>query len=358
MRTNRFVYLLAELAALASVLAGCGGAAGSSSKAEEPVHSVFTTLPGRPASSVVNVYSGIVQEAHTLSSGFKTAGQIASISVHEGDYVKEGQLIARLDDEDYRLGVEALQIQYDQVSGEVARLKELYEKKSVSANDYEKAAAGLAQLGVQLQVNKNKLGYTKLYSPVSGYIQSVNFSVSELVDAGTPVFTIMDLSHKQVSVDIPAKEYNARQSFRDIRCIAPDAAPAKMKVAGIVPKADGNQLYRMTLLFNDIARDFIPGSNVEVSIVKDGEPASDDILTLPVSAIVYEGTSAYVFIVGADSSVSKKPVSVGRCTEGVVEVTGLTENEVVVSAGAYAVTDGEKVKVIERPSESNVGGLL
>ena len=357
MGTKRIVTLLAEFAVGASVLAGCGEAPDSGRGAAEPVHSVFATFPGRPENSVVNVYSGIVQEAHTLSSGFKTAGQIAGLLVREGDYVKEGQLIARLDDEDYKLGVEALQIQYDQVSGEVARLRELFEKNSVSANDYEKAAAGLAQLGVQLQVNKNKLEYTRLYSPVSGCIQSVNFSVSELVDAGTPVFTIMDLSHKQVSLDIPAKEYNARQSFSAITCRVPGAAPARMRISSVVPKADGNQLYRMTLLFTDMAPEFIPGSNVEVRIAKSSDVAGD-ILTLPLPAVVYEGSSAYVFVVGPDSAVTRRPVTAGRCANGVVELSGLSENELVVSAGAYALEDGEKVKVIERPSESNVGGLL
>lgn len=63
-------------------------------------------------------------------------------------------MLAELDDEDYKLGVEALQIQYNQLKDEVARTRKLFEQKSVSANDYEKASAGLRQLGVQLQVNK------------------------------------------------------------------------------------------------------------------------------------------------------------------------------------------------------------
>ncbi len=62
------------------------------------------------------------------NAAFKTAGQIAQINVKEGEYVREGQLIASLDDADYKLGVEALQIQHDQVSDEVSRVRELYKK--------------------------------------------------------------------------------------------------------------------------------------------------------------------------------------------------------------------------------------
>ena len=136
------------------------------------------------ATRVIN-RPGIVREAHTISLGFKTAGQIERICVKEGDYVRRGQLLAELDNADYRLGVEALQIQYDQLEDEVGRTKQLFDRKSISANDYEKAVAGLRQLGVQLQVNKNKLDYTKLYAPTDGYVQSVNFSPAEMVDAGS-----------------------------------------------------------------------------------------------------------------------------------------------------------------------------
>lgn len=358
MKTNRIASLLAASAVTVVLAAGCGRGSGADGRSAEPVHSVFTVEPVRPAEKSENVYPGIVKEAHTISSGFKTAGQIASILVKEGDYVREGQLIACLDDEDYKLGVEALQIQYDQVKGEVGRLKELYAKKSVSANDYEKAVAGLGQLGVQLQVNRNKLEYTKLYSPVSGYVQAVNFSASELVDAGTSVFTIMDVSRRQVVVDIPAGEYRSRDSFSSISCRIQGGGSVRMKILGIVPKADGNQLYRMTLLFDGPSADFVPGSNVEVSIVKDLPSAAPGVLAIPVSSIIYDGGSAFVFVVGEDSCAARRPVITGRCHDGMVEIEGLSEGENVVSAGAYVLRDGEKVKVIARPSESNAGGLL
>ena len=97
--------------------------------------SVMLTQPIRMGAEEVKQFSGIVRENHDIALGFKTAGQISEIAVNEGDYVKEGQLIARLDDKDYKLGVEALEIQYRQLEDEVARTKALYESKSVSALD-------------------------------------------------------------------------------------------------------------------------------------------------------------------------------------------------------------------------------
>jgi len=77
---------------------------------------------------VVHNLHGAALHQDTLNVAFKTADQISQINLKEGDYVREGQLIASLDDADYKLGVEALQIQHDQVSDEVSRVRELYKK--------------------------------------------------------------------------------------------------------------------------------------------------------------------------------------------------------------------------------------
>lgn len=143
------------------------------------IRSVMLTTPIPSGAESIKNFSGVVQESHNIGLGFKTAGQIEKIYVKEGDYVKKGQLIAQLDHTDYQLGVQALEIQYKQLEDEVKRTEALYRSKSISINDYEKAQAGLQQLKVQLQVNRNKLAYTRLHAPTNGYIQSVNFAPSK-----------------------------------------------------------------------------------------------------------------------------------------------------------------------------------
>ena len=229
------------------LLGGCG-----IPQTEQTVHSVLLTRPVQAGEGQTLDFSGIVREAGEISLGFKTAGQINHIAVDEGDFVRQGQLIATLDDADYRLGVEALQVQYDQLTAEVKRLEQLYKAKSVSANDYEKAVAGLKQLGVQLQVNKNKLDYTRLCAPVSGYVREVNFDEAEMVNAGTPVISLLDVGGMEVELDVPATVYRRQADIERITCQTADT-PAKsisMKLLSLTPKADATQLYRMRLGFS------------------------------------------------------------------------------------------------------------
>ena len=341
------------------LLCSCSGRTAS----EPFVQSVSLTKPVALSGETTRFYSGVVKAAHEVNLGFKTAGQIARICVSEGDYVQQGQLLAELDDADYRLAVEALQIQYDQLKDEVERMKQLFDRKSVSANDFEKASAGLRQLGVQLQVSRNKLDYTKLYAPTDGYIQQVNYSPAEMVDAGTPLFNLLDVSHMEVVADIPAGEYSRHDLFTRFYCkVAGIEDEFTMKLSNCSPKADGNQLYQLCLIFTGKPdRRLTAGMNAEVGIVAaDGERGAG--FAVPLCAVFRDndGDEPCVWVFGADSTVSKRPVVLrGTDAEGrAVIVEGLTGNEQVVRAGVHVLQDGEQVRVIERAAKTNIGGLL
>lgn len=343
------------LAAL--VLSGCSG-----ERSESPyVPSVCLTQPVALGDETTRTYSGVVSAAHEVNLGFKTAGQLARIHVTEGDYVRRGQLLAELDDADYRLAVEALQIQYDQLQDEVERTKRLFEQRSVSANDYEKAQAGLRQLGVQLQVNRNKLDYTKLYAPTDGYVQQVNFSPAEMVNTGTALLSLLDVSRMEVEVDIPAGEYLQRDRFTHFTCRAAGVeGEVPMRLSGILPKADGNQLYHLTLAFAaQPDRQLTAGMNVEVRITSTDTTLRQGV-AIPLKALFLAGDVPCVWVLGADSTVHRRAVVLDNTdAQGrAVVIDGLNAEEQIVRAGVSALDEGMKVRVVAEPSQTNVGGLL
>lgn len=344
---------------VAGALCACGGAQHENAA----LRSVELTEPAPMEATRMKCYPGIVREAHTIGLGFKTAGQIERICVKEGDYVRQGQLLAELDAADYRLGVEALQIQYDQLQEEIARTKQLFDQKSISANDYEKAVAGLKRLGVELQTNKNKLDYTKLYAPTDGYVQAVNFSPAEMVDAGTSLFTLLDVSHMEVVADIPAAEYRQRNRFVRYRCKADGIdGELPMKLLSLTPKADGNQLYQLRLTFDGQPdKRLTAGMNVEVGIVVEDTTSARGV-AVPLCALFRDNETGEpcVWVFGADSTARKRPVVLGGTdAEGrAVVVEGLTDGERIVRAGVHVLRDGERVRVVEKPSKTNIGGLL
>ena len=353
-------YQIMTTLALAALVISCSG---NQSKSDDPIHSVMLVQPEGVAALGSKTFSGQVEEGREISVGFKTAGQLTRILVKEGDYVRQGQLIAQLDDKDYKLGVDAAQIQYDQMKREVARMKKLYDNKSLSGNDYDKAVSGLGQLKVQLDSKSNQLSYTRLYAPTSGYVKSVNFEAAEMVNAGTAIINLLDVKQMEVTINIPTSLYLQKDKIKGFSCKGnfSEGQLIPLKLLSITPQADNNQLYRVRLgLQPDQAKKVTSGMNVEVSIDLD-QSAESNGLTLPLSAVFQKEGKSYVWVYDSKTSTVKQTaVTVEKMnTEGkAVIIKGLSGEEQVVKAGALVLDNGEKVKVIAKPSKTNVGGLI
>lgn len=333
-------------------------------KGEETIRSVRTVRPEATNGATIKHLSGVVKESREISLGFKTGGAIEKIYVKEGDYVIKGDTIACLEQDDYRLGLDAAQIQYEQMKSEFARIQKLYQAGSISANDYEKALAGLQQLEVQYKVNKNKFEYTTLISPLDGYIQTVNYEKSEMLQAGSPVVTILDMTQIKIETDIPAAIYTKRDEFTTITCTSP-LEPEKsypLKITSINRKASNTQLYKMIL--SPVGTSFgnlTAGMNVSIEIgLNSGKFGGQTEFLLPISAVFNSDGTPSVWIITPDTTVVRKPVTIsGVDTSGkLIITTGLNGNEQVVRAGVNSLTPDEKVNILPEADETNIGGLF
>jgi RND family efflux transporter MFP subunit len=335
---------------------------------DQTVHSVLVTTPVGVGDYVQKQYSGVVAENKSISLGFKVAGQIARTCVKEGDYVKQGQLIATLDDVDYRLALKDAEVQYKQQASEQQRLDYLHSTNNLSDNDFEKSSAGLERLRVNLENCRNRVNYTRLYAPVSGYVVKLNFEKSEMVNAGTPVVELMDNSSFEVHIDLPQEAYIKRNSFRSFSATTPDGATIPLTLISITPKADNNQLFTMRLSLPKSAAKLTSGMNVAVTINRDNDKpeSSDSAVTqgyfkVPLRAVFYDAKkNPAVWVVKPDSTVTAQPVTLGDLTDGkMIAVTaGLNGGETIVRAGVNSLQQGEKVAIIDEGSDSNVGRLL
>lgn len=309
-------------------------------------------------------YPGRVQESDQINVAFKMGGQIEKIYVRVGQRVSKGQLLAQVESSDYELELRNYEIQYQQLKDEVDRLKTLFEKRSVSKNDYEKAQAGLEQLEIAVEGYRRKVEYTKLYAPASGVITEVYYSPAELVDAGMAVFSLLAEREMKVQFDISAADYLQRANFSEFGChpsFAPDTL-FPMRLESITPKADNSQLYRTTLTFAHGAdKRLTPGMtvSVEIKVESDNQEKTKGIC-LPVSCVRQDGEDNIVWVVDANGILHRRKVSLGEVTgQGSVNIlSGLDGNERVVRAAALSLKEGEQVRVLPEPSVTNVGNLL
>ena len=345
---KKMLLWLPMLVLLAVLMCSC---AGKNSGATSRMRCVETIKPEKLSDQPSMRFTGKVKETKQVNVAFKTAGAIEKVHVRVGDHVRAGQLLAELDDSDYRIGLQTSEAQYAQMKSEVERLKVLYERKSISENDYEKALVGLKQIEAMLQGNTNRVNYCKLYAPSDGVIMEVNYHPAELIDAGMAVFSLLEDSELQVVFDLPATMYGRQASFDAFYC-HPSFAPDErfpMALSAITPKADNNQLYRVYLNFKGKSDSrFTPGMNVLVDVCSQLNAEERGIVLVPLRTVCQREEIPFVWVLNPDSTLHKQPVVLsGVDAEGNARISsGLDGSETLVRAGASTLQDGEKVRVL------------
>ena len=355
MRTlkNSFILLFCLI-----LLAGC---AGNNNGQTEIIRKVKIEPVQQADSLVVRSYPGMVKEANEVNLAFRVAGPIQKIMVKEGDYVKAGQVVAQMDTRDYEVQLAAAQAQYEQVKAEADRVIELHNRESVAVNDYDKAVSGLKMVEAQLKNARDQLNDTKLTAPVSGYIQKVNFLENELIDAGMPVASLIDLGHYQVEVEIPVSLYVDRENIISFSGLQPAVSAEKfpLQLLSYSRKASNNQLYKVQLRLNPASQPKLAsGMDVQVNIVRKNPAGAQSCV--PLNALFNDGGKTFVWIYQSKGTVQKREVVTGQLTgDGRIRISGgVKVDEQVVVAGVNQLNENEQVEPLEPVAESNIGGML
>ena len=307
-------------------------------------------------------YPGKVAAASNVKLAFRVAGPIKTMKVNSGQYVKKGQLLAEIDPRDYLIQFNATQAEYNQIKGESDRVIELYQRGSVSVNEYDKAVSAKKRVTALYQAHRNALKDTRLLAPFDGYIQKKYFDTDETVAAGMPVISMIDTRYFEVEIDVPSSDYVRRHLFNRFTAVA-DVFPDRvfpLELIDVTKKANLNQLYQMRLrLTPDPAIPLAAGMSVNVTI--DYEAGGDNLTVVPLSAIFQDKEKSSVWVYRpADKKVTQRQVKIRQILkEGrVVLDEGLQSGEIVVTAGVHKLKEGMEVERLKPVADTNIGGLL
>ncbi len=356
MKTKLKILFIISLAVL------LGSCAPKQKGQSEIIRKVKVARPARESAVSERSFPGIIREAAEVNLAFRVAGPIRNIHVKEGDYVRQGALVAQIDPRDYEIQAGVHEAQYNQMKGEFDRLTELSNRKSVADNDYEKAVAGEKMLRMQLQNARDQLNDTRLYAPFSGYIQSVKYEKGEMVNTGMTVATLIDVKSYLVEVDLPTSFFLRKEEFTSFSCSQPMVADAvyPLLLVSFQMKANNSQLYRTTFRLDPkVNPELAPGMTVNVKIGY--HSGLENPLTLPLTALFQEGGRSFVWKYDqATSTVRKQEVTTGDlASDGIITIlSGVSETDDIVVAGVHALGEGWKAERMEEASEINVGGLL
>jgi RND family efflux transporter MFP subunit len=344
----------ASLAALiAATLAGC-----SHEKPAEAPRPVRIAEVRYEQDQERNRYVGTVQVRHEVDEAFRVAGKVVQRRADVGQAVRAGDVIAVLDDTDYRLAEEAARqqaiasaAQARQADSDRKRLAALKIDGSVSASDEERAdsnarttlAAAEADMK-KLDLARNRLAYTVLRASQSGVITAVKFETGQVVAEGQPVVSIANQGEPEIVVDVPEDQL---ESFKTARYKASLArAPEEMfdvTLRELSPQAAPQTRTYRARLKPTTSRPLPLGATATLFVQFAADSAA--VAAIPAAAITQSGGQPALWVVrrGAGArtaTVQLTPVTVHGYRNDEVLVSGPEAGDIVVTAGVQKMAPG------------------
>ena len=357
---KKISYYLIALWIFAVCMVSCGQK--RATQEESPIVDV-TTVKG-VGEVDATTFTGKTKSASEVNLAFRVAGQIERVLVKEGDFVRQGQVVAVMDARDYQVQLAATQAEYEQVKADAERVMALYAEGNTTASNNDKARYGLQQITQKLANHRNQLADTRLRSTISGYVQTKFHESGETVSAGMPVVSVFGSGDTEVEIKISASDFAHIDKFTGFSCrfdvTGNETFP--LAVTRVSQEANTSQLYAVRLKFTGEIdhKKITPGMTTMVyAEVSDNEAAG--IISVPSSAVLNEKGKVQVFVYDTKSGVVKScPVTVTTVNrDGTMLVEkGLKSGDMVVVSGVHHIKDGQKVRLKEKPSASNVGELL
>lgn len=354
------------VACVATMLAACGQQ--NNDQKEHDTRPVETVMVGPATGSVSTIYSGQVVPEYAGNYGFRVAGMIVERFVDVGDTVKAGQILAKLDPKDIdthvraaKAQVSAAQAQAETLAADLRRARKLAVEGFISAAELDRVKAGSESADSQLQAARALLteaqqaySYTELRSAKAGVVVAVRGDAGEVVPAGLPVVTVADPSELEAAVSVPEGEVaRFRSAQLGVRLWTDRSTTYPAKIRTLSAAADPKtRTFDARVSFVAPAGAAAIGNTAEV-VVK--ERVTADLVRVPLSAVVeHQGQSAVWVVSGEPPIAHPRTVTIQTAQNNALLLSsGVQAGELIVSAGAHLLKDGQVVRPVSSSESSS-----
>ena len=310
---------------------------------------------GRPAALVATVASrqeSIAEQVEALGTAranesvditAKNTNLVKAIHFQDGQRVSKGDLLVELDSAAVRADLAVAQAALTDSKSQFERSRELLAKQLVSKSQYEQLEAAMQGNEARLAAARARLEDTVIRAPFSGRVGLRRVSVGSLVNPGTVIATLDDVSTIKLDFRVPETLLGVLRPGLELVAGSP-AFPArtfKGKISSIDTRVDeATRSITARALLPNPEGVLKPGMFLTVRLEQDRR----DAVVIPEEALVPETDKQFVFVIN-DGVAAKREVKIGRRTPGSVEiVAGITAGERVVTEGTQSIRDGSQVR--------------
>lgn len=339
------------LIALASVLTGCGDGSDLAQQ-EERATVVQLTEVKTAAGENTFTFPAKVMAKTTVDLSFRVGGRLDAVKLPEGQFVKKGTLLAKLDPKPFERAVRMAEVRLKQTKLELERVKTIATKGIGSEQSVDNAQVSYDLAEIELENARANLEYSTLRAPFNALVSKRLIENQGFIKAGTAIARLQDLSSIHFKFDVPERVISnySREQVSLASAYIDGAIDKSFNITYVEHSTEPNpisQTYEVVYAMKaPKGLDITPGIRATVTISGDAN-TMPVVLGVPVNAIM-TGNDDKLFVWVLDNEtmrISKKQVMVGPMTAGwVVVLNGLVPGQKVVSAGVSQMTEGLLVR--------------
>lgn len=294
---------------------------------------------------------GYVEPAEDLWVKAEVSGQVVQILTKEGAHIKQGQVIAQLDDRDYKSRFARIEANHRLAKLEYDRIYSLDKKKITAASRLDEIEARLNDVSAQQAEAELALDRTRILAPIEGQINEIIAKQGSFLGVGDPVAQILRLSDVKVTVGIPESDVVAFLDLNEATVII-DALD-KTRVTGkkiFLSRQPRNRarLFELELKIPNPDGHILPGMFASVELVRD---VHEKALVIPLYAVINQGDEQFVYLEN-EGLAKKTPVDLGQLVDWQVHITsGISANDRVIVVGHRLLNDGQPIEIIKNVSD-------
>ncbi len=291
-------------------------------------------------------YVGVVQENSSVALSFSSLGTIDRILVSEGDHVKKGQVVSRLNTTSAKNIYDAAESALKQAQDGYDRLKSIHDNGSLPEIQMVDIDTKLHQAQSTFNLAKKGLEDCILYSPVTGVVGKKMAEAGEYAIIGKPIMTIMEIGSVRISFSVPENEISGITSGcrSEITVSAlGDKIFTGTKVEKNVIANIISHTYPVFVTLPNPQGDLLPGMVCKVSIASRNSTKS---IVIPIE-VVMSSPDGQKFVWCNDSGNARKKVIVtGKAKGNGIEIkSGLSSGDQIITEGYQKISDGDKIEV-------------
>ena len=293
-------------------------------------------------SGMTRTYVGEVKENSSVSLTFPSGGTVREVRVHEGDYVKEGALLASIDKQNAQSAYDAAKAKLAQAEDGYRRLKQVYEQGSVAEVKWVEMQTALEQARSMEKITKKQLDDCELHAPFSGVVGRCEAEAGGNLLPGQTAIELLNINSVSIMFSVPENEISTVSVGQRAKVEVP-ALPGEIITGTISQKSvTSNRVshsYQVSIDLANTGSKLIPGMVCKVYL---SEPNSNGYV-LPAKAVQTRQEGLSVWKVRNGLATRQLIESAEFVANGVLITNGLEQGDSIIVEGRQKLYDNAKV---------------